>query len=451
MLDDKFFLPYQRAWLTDNSRIKLMEKSRQIGMSWTSAYGLVRTHCLSSCRLDSWVASRDELQARLFLDDCKKFVSIIGLASGVEFDKDGKQSSAGSISFPNSTRIWSLSSNADAQAGKRGTRLLDEFALHPDPEKLYSIAYPGITWGGSLQIISTHRGSGNFFHKLVEEARYGGNPKKISLHRITLADALEQGFLDKLKSRLPAEHEVQEMDTTDYYNYIKNSCADEESFLQEYMCQPADDSAGFVSYDCISRCCYPDDCKDWHVIVGGNNPLYLGIDIGRSRDLSVFWLLEEISGTLYTREVSVLANMPFSEQEAELHRLMRLPNLRKVSIDQSGLGRQFAERATERYGSSRIEGISFSIGTKEMLAYPLRSRMEDGLLRIPNDTEIRADIRSVRREFTNGGIMRFSASRTSDGHADRFWALALAVHSADTSMLSNGMTLIKREEQVLIW
>ena len=206
-----------------------------------------------------------------------------------------------------------------------------------------------------------------------------------------------------------------------------------------------------MSYDCISRCCYPDDCKDWHVIVGGNNPLYLGIDIGRSRDLSVFWLLEEISGTLYTREVSVLANMPFSEQEAELHRLMRLPNLRKVSIDQSGLGRQFAERATERYGSSRIEGISFSIGTKEMLAYPLRSRMEDGLLRIPNDTEIRADIRSVRREFTNGGIMRFSASRTSDGHADRFWALALAVHSADTSMLSNGMTLIKREEQVLIW
>lgn len=42
---DTFFLPYQIAWIKDRSRIKLMEKSRQIGMSWTTAYSLVRRHC----------------------------------------------------------------------------------------------------------------------------------------------------------------------------------------------------------------------------------------------------------------------------------------------------------------------------------------------------------------------------------------------------------------------
>ena len=194
-----FFLPYQVKWIKDNSRIKLMEKSRQIGMSWTTAYELVRRHCLQREKYDSWVSSRDELQAKLFIDDCKKFASILNAAVR---ETTGDALVGGcdshSLGFANGTRIWSLSSNPDAQAGKRGARVLDEFALHPDPAKLYAIAYPGITWGGSLQIISTHRGSENFFQKLVEEARYGGNPKKISLHRVTLQDALEQGFLKKL-------------------------------------------------------------------------------------------------------------------------------------------------------------------------------------------------------------------------------------------------------------
>ena len=67
MKADSFFLPYQRAWIEDKSRIKIMEKSRQIGMSWTAAYSLVREHSISGKRLDSWVCSRDEMQARLFL------------------------------------------------------------------------------------------------------------------------------------------------------------------------------------------------------------------------------------------------------------------------------------------------------------------------------------------------------------------------------------------------
>jgi len=446
-----FFLPYQEKWIRDNSRIKLMEKSRQIGMSWTTAYEVVRRHALSTLTRDSWVSSRDELQAKLFIDDCKKFASILNVAS-VQFASthliEGEDSQT--LAFANGTRIWSLSSNPDAQAGKRGARVLDEFALHPDPARLYAVAYPGITWGGSLQIISTHRGSDNFFHKLVEEARFGGNPKNISLHRVTLSDALDQGFLAKLKSTLPPEHEVCGMDEGDYFNYIKNSCADRESFLQEYMCEPADDNAGFISFSSIQRCLYKND-ERWKEIENNKNNLYLGVDVGRSKDLTVFWLLERVGDCLYTRDVNVFQDVPFSEQETVLYSYLKMPNLRRAAIDQSGLGRQFAERAIERYGASRVEGVSFTSATKEMLAYPLRTRFEDATLRIPDDIEIRADIRAVRKDTTVSGGIRFSAERSIDGHSDRFWALALANYAAANSCGLGAMGIIARKKSDFVW
>ena len=75
--------------------------------------------------------------------------------------------------------------------------------LHGDPRKLYTIAYPGVVWGGSLDIFSTHRGTYNYFNELLREITERGNPKKFSLHRVTLEDALAQGFLYKLQQKLP--------------------------------------------------------------------------------------------------------------------------------------------------------------------------------------------------------------------------------------------------------
>lgn len=427
-----------------------MEKSRQIGMSWTTSYELVRRHCVSSEKYDSWVSSRDELQAKLFIGDCKKFASILNTAAE---ECSGETlfgaSDSHSLEFSNGTRIWSLSSNPDAQAGKRGTRVLDEFALHPDPARLYAIAYPGITWGGSLQILSTHRGNENFFNKLVEEIRYGGNPKKISLHRVTLQDALEQGLLKKLKESLPAEHEVSQMDEAAYFDYVRNSCVDEESFLQEYMCVPSDDKSAFISYDDMQRCAYaPED--DWKRFFSEDNFLYLGVDVGRTRDFTVFWLLESCGDVLFTRDVKTFQDVPFSEQETVLHSYLRLPRLRRAAIDESGLGRQFAERAAERYGTGRIEGVSFSQRIKEELAYPLRTHFENATVRIPNDMDIMADLHSVRKESSQGGV-RFRAERSPDGHADRFWALALAVYSARGGRRNSGMELVSRRNEGFVW
>ena len=69
---------------------------------------------------------------------------------------------------------------------------------------------------------------------------------------------------------------------------------------------------------------------------------------------------------------------------------------------------------------------------KEALAYPVRGKMEDKKLRIPYDPQVRADLRAVTKETTVAGNIRFTAERSEQGHADRFWALALAIHAAST-------------------
>ena len=447
------FLPYQWSWITDRSHIKLMEKSRQIGISWSTSYDVVRMQSLKSTKLDSWISSRDEIQARLFLQDCKKFSGLLNVvASEIEekiYKLDEEHSvTAFEMSFANKTVIHSMSSNPNAQAGKRGTRVLDEFALHENPKMLYSIALPGITWGGQMAIVSTHRGKHNFFNSLVEEARFGGNKKGISLHRVSLQDALDQGFLWVLQQKLPEADARQDMDEAQYFDYVKSQCADEESFLQEYMCEPADESSVFITSDLFDAVTYGYS-EDWRKPLDECGELYAGIDVGHKHDRTIAWFWEKVGNMFYERKKIVMQNMKFSAQEAELWPLLALPNLRRVCIDAMGLGAQFAERAQEHFGKYRVEAVHFTAKVKEDIAYKFRAAFEDRTIRIEGDKDTRADFRSIKKETTSSGSVRFDAERTELGHGDRFWAAGLGLYAGKKPTESYVMPVKRRSNRSL--
>ncbi len=432
------FLPYQTRWVLDKSRIKAMEKSRQIGISWCDSYETVRSIAPKDRVHDTWISSRDEGQAALYLNDCKGWAAVLqhgakDLGEKAYEDQKGKSFKSFELEFANNRVIHSMSSNPDAQAGKRGPRKLDEFALNPRQRKLYSIAYPGITWGGNLSMISTHRGNLTFFNELIREVKEQGNPKKISLHTVTLQDALDQGFLYKLQETLAKanpEDPILAMDEADYFNMVRRECPDEETFLQEFMCVPADDKTAFLEWDLIASAEYgPNeiwDKLDLHNAVGD---LYIGVDVGRRHDLTVIWVLEKISGFWFTRRVIELKNTRFSKQEEILWPLIAQRKVKRCCIDATGLGMQLAERAQEKFSKWRVEAINFSAPVKEELAYPVRAVMEERAIKIPMRREIRADLRGVKKEHTASGNIRFTADTGPDGHSDRFWALALAIHA----------------------
>jgi phage FluMu gp28-like protein len=157
--------------------------------------------------------------------------------------------------------------------------------------------------------------------------------------------------------------------------------------------------------------------------------VYVGVDVGRQHDLTVIWVLEKFGGTFFTRRLIEMKAETFASQEAQLYAVLDNRQVRRCCIDDSGLGMQFAERATERYGKYRVEGVRFTGPVKEELAYPLKAAFEDVRVKIPERREVTADLRAIKKETTASGNVRFTADRGANGHSDRFWALALALHA----------------------
>jgi len=437
-----FFLPYQLRWIQDPSRKRLIEKSRQIGITLATAFDLVARTGVKNSRSDAWVTSRDELQARLFAADCARWALALHAPCGEMcervLDRELKIS-AHVLPFDNGRSIYSLSSSPDAQAGKRGHRVFDEFALNPANRLLFAVGFPGNIWGGGMDIISTHRGTSNFFNQLVNEIKHQGNPKHFSLHTVTMPDAVQQGLLDRLKPKwreANPDDDRLKWSNDDFLQSLRDGCPDEETWQQEFLCQPGDDQSAFLTYDLIASCLYPPgELWEWSsnppsAIRHPQSSLYIGVDIGRFRDLTVIWVMEKLGAVLHTRKIICLENQSFEAQEAVLYPLLALPAVARACIDQSGLGCQFVERAKKKFNRFRVEGLTFTAALKEKLAYQLRCAFENRTIRIPDDRFLVADLRSIRKTVTSSGNIRFEGERHQNSHADRFWAACLALEAA---------------------
>jgi phage FluMu gp28-like protein len=167
---------------------------------------------------------------------------------------------------------------------------------------------------------------------------------------------------------------------------------------------------------------YPAD--EWACDFQAQADYLLGVDIGRTKDLTVMWLLEKLGDAYWTRFVLVLTRMQLRKQYKHLERFM--PHIRRTCIDQSGIGRQLGEDALEAFGSYRVEPITFTNQAKEAIATTLKPEFEDARLRLPKSQQIRQEIRKVKKVQLPSGAVRYAGERDKNGHADFFWALALA-------------------------
>jgi phage FluMu gp28-like protein len=198
---------------------------------------------------------------------------------------------------------------------------------------------------------------------------------------------------------------------------------DEDGWRQEFLCEFLDEVSAFLTHEMIASCEDPLAGNADRLIVGG--PIYVGVDIGRRHDLTVIWELEIAGDVGWTRRVTRLKNTPFRAQVEFLRSVLRHPRVVRSSIDETGIGMQLAENMKADF-PGKVEPVTFSIATKAPMAEALKTDFEDRTLRIPIDGDIRTSLHSVKRVATTGGNFRYDAERNEAGHADEFWALALA-------------------------
>jgi phage FluMu gp28-like protein len=333
---------------------------------------------------------------------------------GEQKGKDGTIYKMLEIRYRNGSRILALPANPDTARGHSANVVLDEFAFHNDSRKIWQALFPTITRGFKIRIISTPQGKKNKFYEL-----WSGNPI-YSKHIVTIYDAVAGGlpiFDENGKVCAPEK--------------LREALDDEEAWLQENECQFLDESTAFIPYDLISECERSELSEDENEWQGGG--VFVGIDIGRRKDLTIFWAFEQIGDVLWSLKKIEMQNETFSSQLDKIAHEIRATNPHRVCIDSTGLGMQLAETLQEMFGASRVEMVHFRNTVKEELAYETKGRFEDHQIRIPISRRIRDDIHAIKKTVTQAGNIRFSADANKDGHSDRFWGLALACHAASTA------------------
>jgi phage FluMu gp28-like protein len=437
----ELLLPYQAKWVDDPARFKIGVQSRQTGKSFQTACEAVRD-CLTDPGT-KWVClSSGERQALEWVEKSKEWSEAFRIAiEGYAEDRDVAEAllKQAEIKFANGSRILAIPSNPSTARGYSANVVLDEFAYHEDPDKIWAAMFPSLTnplagtfmqrvralFAGEdvsgirremkIRVVSTFNGRDNKFFDLWEKRKENG----YSGHFVSIYDAINAGLpvnADELRAGLD----------------------DPDAWAQEYECLPTDTSNVLLPYDLIALA----ESADATEIVGPEffdttrNPIFCGIDFGRSNDPTVCWTLEQVGDILWTREVLVLRNVSTPDQNAIF--ASRIKASRRTALDYTGPGigfgdyavKQFHEYKPEDHLFGRVEKFVFTPKSKRLLFPTLRRRFEAPVkLRIPISRMVREDLHAMQQVVT-GGEYNYWAPKTREGHSDRCTALALAIHAA---------------------
>ena len=142
---NSYFLPYQVRWLEDAAPIKVWEKSRRIGATYTQAYEDVRDIVTRREYTPGrpvkrvYFSSKDEEAGKEYIEYCKRYAQVFNIVAkdaGVQVIDEKEGVTAKVLEFENGGKILALSSAPTAFNSKGGKIVWDEAALHKDQRQM---------------------------------------------------------------------------------------------------------------------------------------------------------------------------------------------------------------------------------------------------------------------------------------------------------------------------
>ena len=478
------FRKYQMpVFLDRESGILILHWSRQIGKSYTLAAWAVDRLLSQLQKYDQWlitVLSNSRDNGAEFNLKCGEICNKMGLAMEKPAQVIGdaavyvQEDASPDLRYENMRmetrvtlvingrerigRIKVLAANPRTARGFSGDLILDEFAFHEDSNAIWEAAEPILSANPEFmcRIASTGNGKHNMFYRM--SAGPGPSDGAIfrslagfNVCRVTRTAAHRMGVkIYDRNTRQPITPEA-----------ARAQSLDKRAYDQNYECAFNDENMQLLTHELISsaeRSGIAIDEQAWSAVsvarmFRAQGELYVGNDIGRNRDLSVVCVLEKIGRLKRVIGMLRMSGMRLPAQQRQVDLVCRLPKFRSYEGDMTGLGLGLVEYLQEKHGTHRIRGVNFS--TTETLAFTRAAELikaegrkaetarvtelmasetlacfEERSIEIPIDQELRDDLVKPEKITSPGGRVSIAATRDEAGHADHFWAIALALRAA---------------------
>jgi len=447
--------------------IIILHWSRQIGKSYTLAAWAVDRLIKQLGRHETWlitVLSNSRDNGGEFVLKCQQACTRVGVAmESCDVSPDLKYDNMRMevrIKYTQKNqperigRIKVLAANPRTARGFSGDLILDEFAFHENSNAIWEAAEPILSANPQFlcRIASTGNGKHNMFYRMCAgegpvNGQFFFSTGGFRVSRVTRTGAWEMGvpvFDANTRQPIPPAD-------------ARAQALDKRAYDQNYECQFNDENMCLLTHELIQQAERPGlaiDHQAWSAATldrlrRAEGPLHAGQDVGRHRDLSVIAIVEKTGAQRRLLALLRMAGLRLPRQQEQLAPLFALPRFRGISIDMTGLGLGLVEYAQEKW-RTRVRGINFSrtepindhlraegravetARVTENLATDLLAHFEHRTLtlEVQLDAEALEDLRKPERLVSPGGRVSIAATRTEAGHADHFWALALALRDA---------------------
>jgi phage FluMu gp28-like protein len=392
--------PYQAKLLEDKSKRIVACMGRQTGKTTTIAMKAIY-FADTNPRVLVLITSPSLRQSMIMFDRIASFVF-----SSAYLRNKVVRATRTLIHFENGSRIIALPCSENLLRGYTAQMVIcDEASFMPE-DVITQVIFPMLsTTDGYAIFLSTPWGKDHFFYRAFINPAY-------SVHKVKASECplITKEFLEEMKANMTRE-----------------------AFLMEYEAEFVEALNSYFPQDLIRKSVELAQRLGVELYASLEAPFpsggyYAGVDFGKLQDYSVLTVLKreaDILKLVYMHQFPL--ETPYTQVIGHLVRAHQKFRFRKIFVDQTGVGEPVLEEIRNQ-GIGCVEGLKFTVQTKEELLTNLKIVMERNRLAIPFHRQLCQQINEQQYAYSKSGHLQFS--HPANSHDDMLWSLALAAYAA---------------------
>ncbi|MCW4006191.1 MAG: terminase family protein [Candidatus Bathyarchaeota archaeon] len=315
-----------------------------------------------------------------------------------------------SVHLANGSTIEAYPNNPETIRGpKLHIVYADEFNFIPNDEELYdAILFTLGTTDGKFVCTSTPWHTSSIFYKIFHHPSYGEYAKS----HVTYEQALEPDgpLKPQILSRIKRQLE-----------------GDPARWKREMQADWAENEDAWLSQSLITSCIdHTLEYTGFQAAARGN--FYMGLDLGKHQDYSVLAAVQTQGAQVKLVHMHQFPlKTPYAAVIGYVKTLSdRWQTAHKILVDSSGVGDYITEDM-QNAGIPNVEGVNFTVQSKQQMAQHLKQAMTESRLSLPYDSGLISELNVEQHELSKDGKIKFNHPQGT--HDDRFWALAMATYA----------------------